>query len=82
MVFVETFANGFKKVEALVHYGYKMSKGNLMALDIQGICNILCDPEIAAEGIIDINDEFIFCFGDLAINAIQAFLGSHERNAY
>ena len=82
MVFVETFANGFKKVEALVHYGYKMSKGNLMALDIQSICNILCDPEIATEGIIDIDDEFIFCLGNLAINAIQAFLGSHERNAY
>ena len=82
MVSVETFADGLKKAKAFVHDTYKMSKGNLMALDIQGICNILCDPEIAAEGIIDINDEFMFCFGDLAINAIQAFLGSHERNAY
>ena len=49
-----------------------------MVLDIQGIGNILCDPEIAAEDIVDIDDEFLFCLGNLVTNAIQAFLGAHE----
>ena len=31
-----------------------------MVLDIQGIGNVLCDPEIATEDIIDIDDEFAF----------------------
>ena len=53
-----------------------------MVLDIQGIGNILCDPEIATEDIVDIDDEFLFCLGNLAINAIQAFLCAHECNAY
>ena len=49
-----------------------------MVLDIQGIGNILCDPEIAAEDIVDIDDEFLFCLDNLVTNAIQAFLGAHE----
>ena len=79
---VETSADDLKKVEAFVHYTYKKSEGNLMVLDIQGIGNILCDPEIATEDIVDIDDEFLFCLGNLATNAIQAFLGVHECNAY
>ena len=79
---VETSSKGLKKVEAFVLYTYKKSKCNLMVLDIQGIGNILCDPEIATEDIVDIDDEFLFCLGNLAINAIQAFLGAHECNAY
>ena len=51
-----------------------------MVLDIQGIG--LCDPEIAAEDIVDIDNEFLFCLGNLATNAIQVFLGAHECNAY
>ena len=58
---VETSADGLKKVEAFVHYTYKKSEGNLMVLDIQGIGNVLCDPEIATEDIVDIDDEFLFC---------------------
>ena len=53
-----------------------------MVLDIQGIRNILCDPEIAAKDTVHIDDEFLFCLGNLASNAIQAFLGAHESNAY
>ena len=79
---VETSAHDLKKVEAFVHYTYQKSEGNLMVLDIRGIGNILCDPEIATEDIVDIDDEFLFCLGNLAINAIQAFLGAHECNAY
>ena len=79
---VETSSKGLKKVEAFVLYTYKKSKCNLMVLDIQGIGNILCDPEIATEDIVDIDDEFLFCLGNLATNAIQAFLGVHECNAY
>ena len=78
---VETSAHDLKKVEAFVHYTYQKSEGNLMVLDIRGIGNSLCDPEIATEDIVDIDDDF-FCLGNLAINAIQAFRGAHECNAY
>ena len=79
---VETFADDLKKVEAFVHYTYKKSEGNLMVLDIQGIGNILCGHEIATEDVVDTDNEFLFCLGNLATNAIQAFLGAHECNAY
>ena len=41
----------------------------------------MCDPEIAIEHIVNIDDEFLFCLGNLATNAIQAFFGAHECNA-
>ena len=52
-----------------------------MVLDIQGIVNVLCNSEIFTEDMVDIDDEFFFCLGNLANNAIQAFLGAHECNA-
>ena len=80
---VETSADSLKKVELFVHYTYKKSEGNLMVYDIlfQGIGNVLCGLEIATEDMVGINDEFLFCLGILATNAIQAFLGAHECNA-
>ena len=53
-----------------------------MVLDIQGIGTVLYDREIATENIVDVDDEFLFCLGNLATNAIQAFFGTHECNAY
>ena len=53
-----------------------------MVLDIQDIGNVLRDPEIATEDIVDIDGKFLFCLGNLATNAIQAFPGAHECNAY
>ena len=55
-----------------------------MLLVIQGIGNTLCDPENATEDIevVYIDDEVLFCLGNLATNAIQEFLGAHECNAY
>ena len=46
-----------------------------MVLDIQSISNTLCDPEIATEDIIDVDDEFLFCLGNLA--TIQEFAGAY-----
>ena len=68
---VETSADGVKKIEVFVHYTYRKSEGNLMVLEIQGIGYVLCYPEIATEDIVDVDDEFLFCFGNLATNAIQ-----------
>ena len=54
-----------------------------MVLDIHCIGKISCDPEIAAEEIVDIDDEFSFCLGNLLVtNAIQPFLDAHQLNAY
>ena len=52
-----------------------------MVLDIQGIVNVLCNSKISAEDMVDIDDEFLFCLGNLVNNAIQAFLGAHECNS-
>ena len=79
---VETSADDLEKVEVFVHYAYKMSEVNLMVVDIQGIGNILRDPEVATENTIDVGDELLFCLGNLRANAIQTFLGVHECNAY
>ena len=46
------------------------------------IFRALRDPHVATEDIIDIDDELLFCLGNSAANAIQAFLGVHECNAY
>ena len=53
-----------------------------MVLDINGIGNALCGPETATEDIGDIEDQFLFSLGNLATNAIQAFFGTDECNAY
>ena len=68
---VKTSADGLKKVEEFVHYSQKKSEGNLRVLDVQGIGNVLCDPEIPKEDIVDIDDEFLFCLGNLATSANQ-----------
>ena len=52
-----------------------------MELDIQGICSALCDPKIATEDIVDIEDEFLFCLVNLATNTIQAFYDVNECNS-
>ena len=54
----------------------------MRVLDVQGIGNVLCDPEIAKEDIVDIDDEFLFCLGNLATSANQWFFGAHNFNAY
>ena len=75
-----------EKVETLIHYTYK--KYSMMVLDIQPslvtvidiqqIGNVTCDPEIVTENTIDVENEFLFCFGNLVNNTIQVFLGAHE----
>ena len=39
-------------------------------------------PWIAKEDIVDIDDEFLFCLGNLATSANQWFFGAHNFNAY
>ena len=71
-------SDDLKKVEAFVHDTYEKSKDNLMVLDIQGIGNLLYDPEIATEDIVDIDYKFLFCLGNST--TIQAFFSAHECN--
>ena len=37
---------------------------------LEGTGNVLCNPEIATEEVLDVDDEFLFCFGNLATNVI------------
>ena len=54
-----------------------------MVLDIQGVGNMLCDPEITTEDITDTDEEFYFCIGNnLTTLGIQTFLSAHVCNAY
>ena len=75
-------ADVIKKAEAFVHYTYSKSEGKLMVLDIQGVGNMLCDPEIATEDITDTDEEFYFCIGNLTTLGIQTFLSARVCNAY
>ena len=67
---VETSADELKMFKHLFIILIKSRNGILMVFDIQGIGNILCDPEIATEYIVDIDDEFLFCLSNLTTNFI------------
>ena len=41
-----------------------------------------CNNYIVTKEIADIDDRFLFCRGNLATNAIQAFLAACECNTY
>ena len=74
---VETSADEFNMFKHLFIILIKSRNGILMVFDFQGIGNILNDPEIATEYIVDIDNEFLFCLSNLTTNFIQSFLGVH-----
>ena len=75
-----------EKVETLIHCTYKkysmmvldIQRSLVTVIDIQQIGNVTCDPEIVTENTIDVENEFLFCLGNLVNNTIQVFLGAHE----
>ena len=73
------------KAEAFVRYSYFITERKMMLLDIQGSGYFLCDPEIATENLIDVDNngsEILFCCGNLSLVAIEAFLNQHMCNKY
>lgn len=69
------------KAETFVHYTYVKSGKQLMVLDLQGVDNNLCDPEIASIDRVD-NDMVLFCYGNLSSLAINTFIANHQCNQY
>lgn len=73
----------YEKAGTLVHFSLHVSEGKFMITDIQGSAYDLYDPEIATTNLTDDNDgEFLFCAGNLAINAITTFKADHKCNAF
>ena len=66
-----------QKAECFAHYTYVKSGEKLMVLDIQGSGYRLYDPEIASTELV-VENELLFCVGNLSNTAIQTFLGNHK----
>lgn len=69
------------------HFSYERSYKEVMVLDIQGCGCSLFDPEIASKVIMsddEVSDDevYLFCTGNLSINAINNFIGKHKCNLY
>ena len=66
-----------QKAECFAHYTYVKSGEKLMVLDIQGSGYRLYDPEIASTELV-VENELLFCVGNLSNTAIQTFLGNYN----
>ena len=66
-----------QKAECFAHYTYVKSGEKLMVLDIQGSGYRLYDPEIASTELV-VENELLFCVGNLSNTAIQTFLRNHK----
>ena len=70
-----------EKAECLAHFSFERSNKEIMVVDIQGVGNLLFDPEIASREI-STNEEYLFCTGNLSNNAITNFTEKHKCNFY
>ena len=70
-----------KKAQCLVHYTYERSENQLMVIDIQGCGYTLCDPEVASKEA-ETDGEYLFCTGNLSMNAITTFTRLHTCNQF
>lgn len=53
-----------------------------MAVNMQGISYLLCDPEIASSTLMAWDDTILFCSGNSSPTAREAFLSKHTCNKY
>ncbi len=70
-----------KKSKTFVHFSHELSEARLMVVDIQGSDYTLYDPEIATDQAF-INDELLFCAGNLNVVAISNFKSQHKCNMF
>ena len=71
-----------ENVECLAHFSYERSQKEVMVPDIQGCGCSLFDLEIASKVIMSDDEVYLFCTGNLSINAINNFIGKHKCNLY
>ena len=71
-----------EKAESLSHYSYAKSNQKIMLLDVQGNgCNMF-DPEIASSQLLDADNKFLYCTGNLSVVAITNFVNGHKCNIF
>ncbi len=70
-----------QKAQCFVHYTYERSEKQLMVIDIQGCGYTLCDPEVASKEA-ETDGEYLFCTGNLSMNAITSFTSLHTCNQF
>ena len=78
-----------EKAETFVHYAYEKSNNRLMIADLQGVGYQLCDPEIAAQTIVEEKGdkskmlvEYLFSTGNSSTRAFENFEREHVCNKY
>lgn len=71
-----------QKAECLSHFSYDISNSQLLVVDLQGSGHMLYDPEIATAQILDSDEEFLFCAGNLNVLAIATFVKAHVCNKF
>lgn len=54
-----------QKSECLSHFSYDISNSQILVADLQGSGHMLYDPEIVTGQILDSDEEFLFCAGNL-----------------
>ena len=71
-----------QKAECLSHFSYDISNSQLLVVDLQSSGHMLYDPEIATAQILDSDEEFLFCAGNLNVLAIATFAKTHVCNKF
>ena len=71
-----------QKAECLSHFCYDISNSHLLVVDLQGSGHMLYDPEIATAKMLDSDEEFLFCAGNLNVVAIATFVKAHVCNKF
>ena len=70
------------KAQTFVHYTFAKCKDMAMALDIQGCGYTMTDPEFATMKERNDEDLYLFCGGNLKVNAITKFLDQHNCSEF
>ena len=71
-----------EKAESLSHYSYAKSNRKLMLLDVQGNGYNMFDPEIASSELLDEDNKFLYCTGNLSEVAITNFVNGHKCSIF
>ena len=71
-----------EKAECLTHFSYEKSDKKIMLVDLQGSGCKLFDPEIESKELLDEENKFLYCTGNLSELAISNFIAAHTCNTF
>ena len=63
----------------VMHFSYEVTSKECIVVDLQGVGNEVCDPEIASTAVLE-DGELTFCAGNLSQHAIENCFHNHLCN--